>query len=85
MNVGDSFVCIASLLIVFPRRYADKGVGDHNYCRNPAEKYTDVWCYTDSTKTRWDWCDVPTCGKIYSCAVIESRIMIHSKSRNLNF
>ena len=45
-------------------RYADKGVGDHNYCRNPAEKYIDLWCYTDSTETRWDWCDVPTCGNM---------------------
>ena len=43
-----------------PDKYGDKGVGDHNYCRNPEEKYPDTWCYTTSDK-RWDWCEVPTC------------------------
>jgi len=40
--------------------YWEKGLGDHNYCRNPSAKYTETWCYTTSS-TRWDWCDVPTC------------------------
>ena len=44
-------------------RYAEHGIGDHNYCRNPTDKYSDVWCYTTSTTKRWDWCDVPSCGK----------------------
>ena len=47
------------------RRYSDKGLGDHNYCRNPQESYSDVWCYTESYQTRWDFCDVPNCGKFY--------------------
>ena len=41
--------------------YGDKGVGDHNYCRNPAEKYDETWCYTTNPSKRWDWCLVPTC------------------------
>ena len=41
--------------------YGDKGVGDHNYCRNPAEKYDETWCYTTDPSKRWDWCVVPTC------------------------
>jgi len=45
----------------YPAKYQDMGIGDHNYCRNPAAKYTKVWCYTSSPGTRWDWCDVPTC------------------------
>lgn len=44
-----------------PSKYGDKGIGDHNYCRNPAEKYIHVWCYTDNYKKEWDWCWVPTC------------------------
>merc|ERR1712003_221678 len=42
-------------------KYKNEGIGDHNYCRNPAEKYSDVWCYTVDG-SRWGWCDVPTCG-----------------------
>lgn len=42
-------------------KYKNEGIGEHNYCRNPAEKYSDVWCYTVDG-SRWDWCDVPTCG-----------------------
>ena len=41
--------------------YGDKGVGDHNYCRNPAEKYDQTWCYTTDPSKRWDWCVVPSC------------------------
>jgi len=44
-----------------PSKYHDKGIGDHNYCRNPAGKYTNVWCYTENPGKRWDWCYVPTC------------------------
>ena len=43
-------------------RYPNRGLGDHNYCRNPAEYYDRVWCYTTSG-TRWDYCNVPICGE----------------------
>ena len=45
---------------------------EHNYCRN---FYSDMWinnyymyddtpwCYTMSNITRWDYCDIPACGK----------------------
>jgi len=40
--------------------YPGKGL-DHNYCRNPAEKYHETWCYTTDPSKRWDWCVVPDC------------------------
>ena len=39
----------------------EKGIGDHNYCRNPTEKYDETWCYTTDPDKRWDFCVVPTC------------------------
>jgi len=41
-------------------KYPGKGL-DHNYCRNPAEKYSETWCYTTDPNKRWDWCVVPDC------------------------
>ena len=39
--------------------------GDHNYCRNTAGGSDPrVWCYTTDPNTRWDFCDVPQCGKV---------------------
>ena len=45
----------------------EKGLGDHNYCRNPEGEYTQVWCYTTNPDRRWDWCDVFTCSELECC------------------
>ena len=47
-------------------KFNEKGIGDHNYCRNPDgedESGTELeaWCYTTSLTKHWDWCEVPTC------------------------
>lgn len=38
-----------------PDNYENKGLGDHNYCRNPDGEDT-IWCYTVDGK-RWEYCD----------------------------
>ena len=43
-----------------PANYPDKGLGDHNYCRNP-DGEPRAWCYTTDPNKRWDFCDVPSC------------------------
>ncbi|XP_063956498.1 uncharacterized protein LOC129263243 [Lytechinus pictus] len=47
-------------------RYPMRGVGDHNYCRNPdGEPF--AWCYTTNPHVRWEECSIPlrqdTCGE----------------------
>ncbi|KAI8484504.1 hypothetical protein Bbelb_377750 [Branchiostoma belcheri] len=36
---------------------------ERNYCRNP-DGDRGVWCYTTDPSSRWELCDVPSCGKI---------------------
>ena len=50
-----------------PSNYPDKGLGDHNYCRNP-DGEPRAWCYdaeapigASGRPDRWDYCDVQTC------------------------
>ncbi|XP_070543541.1 apolipoprotein(a)-like isoform X2 [Ptychodera flava] len=40
-----------------PENYPDGGLGEHNYCRNPAG-WSGVWCYTTDPYNRWELCDI---------------------------
>ncbi|XP_070568277.1 zinc metalloproteinase nas-4-like isoform X2 [Ptychodera flava] len=40
---------------------AKRGVGDHNYCRNPAGKRAKPWCFTTRKDVRWQYCDITVC------------------------
>merc|ERR1711865_302075 len=37
--------------------YPNKGLGTHNYCRNPDNEPNGIWCYTQSSSSRWEYCD----------------------------
>lgn len=38
-------------------------MGAENYCRNPGGEEERPWCYTMDKLTRWEFCDIPHCGK----------------------
>merc|ERR1719253_95335 len=40
-----------------------KGIGNHNYCRNPGGKKEKPWCYTVDPAKDWEFCEVPKCKK----------------------
>ncbi|KAI8486236.1 hypothetical protein Bbelb_359520 [Branchiostoma belcheri] len=44
-----------------PAAYPSAGL-ERNYCRNP-DGELGVWCFTTDPNSRWELCDVPSCGK----------------------
>ncbi|XP_071803641.1 plasminogen-like [Asterias amurensis] len=43
-----------------PDKYAHRGIGHHNYCRNP-DGDIQPWCYTHDPARRWEYCIVRKC------------------------
>ena len=49
---------------LLPSKQYPEIAGDHNYCRNPGSRGPEgPWCFTTDPNTRWEYCDVPKCGK----------------------
>ena len=47
-----------------PHKHNFRGLTDQeNFCRNPDNHKDGPWCYTTSTGTRWESCEVPYCCK----------------------
>lgn len=40
---------------------ATKGMGNHNYCRNPSGGKERPWCFTLDPAKEWEYCEVPEC------------------------
>ncbi|XP_077977847.1 nematocyst expressed protein 6-like isoform X2 [Glandiceps talaboti] len=40
-----------------------RGVGDHNYCRNPNGRRSKPWCWTTRKDIKWQYCAVTLCPK----------------------
>ena len=47
-----------------PDNFPDSSLDEvANSCRNPDNYYGGPWCYTTDPEKRWEFCDVPFCGK----------------------
>jgi hypothetical protein len=49
-----------------PNSKPGKGLGDHNYCRNPDGSDT-IWCYTNDRNKKWEFCEPKKCGNVLKC------------------
>lgn len=44
-----------------PGKRKGRGLGAHNFCRNPTDDHAGVWCYTVDRRKRWEPCAIPSC------------------------
>jgi len=39
------------------QRFPDKGLGDHNFCRNPDHETNGIWCWATGGGSSWEYCN----------------------------
>ena len=44
-----------------PHDHSFTRLGNHNFCRNPDNGYSGVWCLTSDPDVEWEYCSVPFC------------------------
>ncbi len=54
-----SIVNTSDIRFTFPDRNIEDAA---NFCRNPDDK-KGPWCYTDTSGSKWDYCDIIWCGR----------------------
>ena len=47
----------------WPSKYSSELITNTFACRNPGGVGDGPWCYTSDRNVRWEYCDVPQCGK----------------------
>ena len=56
--------------IITPSTYVDDLKDSSVYCRNPGGLGERPWCYTTDLRTRWEYCNIPQCGKMMLSGVV---------------
>ena len=63
---------------MLPSIYTSELVNAGYSCRNPGGLGERPWCYTNYKYMRWEYCDIPQCGKLPSVSLTYARIRIGS-------
>merc|ERR1719335_1427911 len=61
VNLGESGRNCMNWLDQGKYKSTTKGIGGHNYCRNPNGDKERPWCYTVDPDQKWEFCEVPKC------------------------
>ena len=57
-----------------------------NFCRTPDQGDSVPWCYTTDPDSRWETCDIPSCGTICFCLNTgEHHVIMGELSKMMHF
>ena len=62
---------------ITPEKNSNKGIGDHNYCRNPDRESGGTWCYTTDSKKIRESCHIKnSCKNCFNGKCINNELPI---------